>query len=142
MYLNLQRELIHKHAIESDFIISTAMIPGRPAPVLITEDMVRNMKPGSIIMDLAAETGGNCELTVPSEEVIKHGVSINGRLNLPSTMPNHASQMYSKNISALLMHITYEQTLSLDFEDAITKGCCITYQGTVINEATKSLLEQ
>ncbi len=138
----IERELIHKHAIESDFIISTAMIPGRPAPVLITEDMVKNMKPGSIIMDLAAETGGNCELTVPNEEVIKYGVTINGRLNLPSTMPNHASQMYSKNISALLMHITNEQELSLDFEDTITKGCCITYQGSVINMATKSLLDQ
>ena len=99
------RRLIQKHSSEADFVISTAMIPGRPAPILITEDMVRSMKPGSIIIDIAAETGGNCELTVPGEEVIIQDITIYGRLNLPSTMPNHASQMYSKNISALLAHV-------------------------------------
>ena len=116
------------------------MIPGRPAPILITEDMVRSMKPGSIIIDIAAETVGNCELTVPGEEVIIQDITIYGRLNLPSTMPNHASQMYSKNISALLEHVLDDNILSLDFNDAISKGCCITYQGSVVNEATKSLI--
>ena len=134
------KRLIQKHSSEADFVISTAMIPGRPAPILITEDMVRSMKPGSIIIDIAAETGGNCELTVPGEEVIIQDITIYGRLNLPSTMPNHASQMYSKNISALLAHVLADNILSLDFNDAISKGCCITYQGSVVNEATKSLI--
>ncbi len=134
------RRLIQKHSSESDFVISTAMIPGRPAPTLITEEMVKSMKPGSIIIDIAAETGGNCELTVPGEEVVIENITIYGKLNLPSTMPNHASQMYSKNISALLMHVLNDNILSLDFNDAISNGCCITYQGTVVNEATKSLI--
>ncbi len=134
------RQLIQKHSAESDFVISTAMIPGKPAPTLITEQMVRSMKPGSIIIDIAAETGGNCELTIPGEETVIQDVTIYGKLNLPSTMPNHASQMYSKNISALLMHVLDDNILSLDFNDAISNGCCITYQGTVVNEATKSLI--
>ena len=135
-----ERELIHTHAKEADFIISTALIPGRPAPLLITEDMVRDMKPGSVIMDLAAEMGGNCELTQPGSEIVKHGVTINGPLNLPSTMPLHASQMYSRNIHSLLTHLVKDGELNLDFDDSIVQGCCITNNGEVVYGPAKDLL--
>ena len=127
-----ERELIHTHARDADFIISTALIPGRPAPLLITEDMVKDMKAGAVIMDLAAETGGNCELTQPGAEIVKHGVIIHGPLNLPSSMPVHASQMYSRNIYNLLTHLVKEGELNLDFEDSIVQGCCITNNGEVV----------
>ena len=136
-----ERELIHSYARDADFIISTALIPGRPAPLLITEDMVKDMRAGSVIVDLAAEYGGNCELTEPGAEVVKHGVIIHGPLNLPSSMPVHASQMYSRNISTLLMHLTRDGQLNLDFDDAITQGCCITHKGSVVYGPTKALME-
>ena len=117
------------------------MIPGRPAPILITEEMVKDMKPGAIIVDIASETGGNCAITDPGHEIQKHGVIINGLLNLPSTMPIHASQTYSRNISSLLLHLVKDSEWNLDFNDAITKGCCITHGGEVIHDPTKSLLE-
>ena len=135
-----ERELIHTHARDADFIISTALIPGRPAPLLITEDMVKDMKPGSVIMDLAAEMGGNCELTQPGSEIVKHGVTINGPLNLPSTMPVHASQMYSRNIHSLLTHLVKDGELNLDFDDSIVQGCCITNNGEVVYGPAKDLL--
>ncbi|MBI2855391.1 MAG: Re/Si-specific NAD(P)(+) transhydrogenase subunit alpha [Chloroflexi bacterium] len=135
-----ERELIHRHTREADFVITTALVPGRPAPILITGDMVKDMKPGSVIVDLAAEAGGNCELTVPGAEVVKYGVTIQGYLNLPSTMPTHASQMYSRNISTLLLHLVKDNQLSLDFEDTITRGCCITHQGNVVYGPTQALL--
>ncbi len=127
-----ERELIHTYAKDADFIISTALIPGRPAPLLITEDMVKDMKAGSVIMDLAAETGGNCELTEAGAEVVKHGVTIHGPLNLPSAMPVHASQMYARNIYNLLMHLVKDGELNLDFEDSIVQGCCITNNGEIV----------
>ncbi len=136
-----ERDLIHSYAKDADFIISTALIPGRPAPLLITEDMVKDMRAGSVIVDLAAENGGNCELTEPGAEVVKYGVIIHGPLNLPSSMPIHASQMYSRNISSLLMHLTRDGQLNLDFDDAITQGCCITHQGSVVYGPTKALME-
>ena len=135
-----ERELIHRHTRDADFVITTALVPGRPAPLLITEDMVKDMKPGSVIVDLAAEAGGNCELTVPGAEVVKHGVTIQGYLNLPSTMPIHASQMYSRNIYTLLLHLVKDNQLHLDFDDTITKGCCITHQGNVVYGPTQTLL--
>jgi NAD(P) transhydrogenase subunit alpha len=135
-----ERELIHEHARGVDFIITTALIPGRPAPLLITEDMVKDMQRGSVIVDIAAETGGNCELTEPGAEVIKHGVLILGPQNLPSSMPLHASQMYSRNISNLFLHLVSHDQLDLDFDDAITRGCCITHQGNVVYGPTQALL--
>lgn len=135
-----ERELVHGQAKDADFIISTALIPGRPAPLLITEEMVKDMRAGSVIVDIAAEAGGNCELTEPGAEVIKHGVIIHGPLNLPSSMPVHASQMYSRNISSLLLHLVRDGQLYLDFDDAITKGCCITHQGSVVYGPTQALL--
>jgi NAD(P) transhydrogenase subunit alpha len=137
----LERELIHGHARDADFIIATALIPGRPAPLLITEDMVKDMHSGSVIVDLAAEAGGNCELTEPGAEVIKHGVIIHGALNIPSTMPMHASRMYSRNISTLLLHLVRDNQLHLDFDDAITQGCCITHQGNIVYGPTQALLQ-
>jgi NAD(P) transhydrogenase subunit alpha len=137
-----ERELIHEHAKDADFIITTALIPGRQAPLLITEDMVKDMRPGSVIVDIAAEAGGNCELTEPGAEVVKHGVIINGPLNLPSSMPLHASQMYSRNISSLFSHLVRDGQLHLDFNDPITQGCCITHEGNVVYGPAKALIEE
>ncbi len=116
---------------DADIVISTAAIPGKKAPVLLTAAAVEGMKPGSIIVDLAAETGGNCELTQPGSEIVRHGVSILGPLNLPSTVPLHASQMYARNVSAFLGHITQDGKLRLDFEDQIIRDTCVTHAGEV-----------
>ena len=115
-----------------DFVISSAAVPGKPAPVLISEEMVHDMKPGAVIVDIAAETGGNCALTKPGEQVTVGGVLIDGPLNLPSSMPTHASQLYSRNISNLLLHLVQDGELALDFDDVITKGCCVTHDGKVV----------
>jgi NAD(P) transhydrogenase subunit alpha len=116
---------------DADIVISTAAIPGKKAPVLITAAAVEGMKPGSIIVDLAAETGGNCELTQAGAEIVRHGVSILGPLNLPSSMPLHASQMYARNVHAFLGHIVQDGKLRLDFEDQITRDTCVTHAGEV-----------
>jgi NAD(P) transhydrogenase subunit alpha len=136
-----EHEMIHQRVGEANFVITTALIPGRPAPILITEEMVRSMRPGSVIVDLAAEAGGNCELTQPGSDVVKDGVTVHGPLNLPSSVPIHASAMYSKNISALLLHLTKDGQFSLDFEDVITQGCCMTYQGNIVHEPTLALIQ-
>jgi NAD(P) transhydrogenase subunit alpha len=139
--LRRQQEAMTNRAIRSDVVITTALVPGRPAPKLISEDTVMKMAPGSVIVDLAAETGGNCELTVPGEIVVRHGVTIIGLLNLPSTMPYHSSQMYAKNIQNLLaLLITKDGQLNLDFGDEIIAGTCITNNGEVVHEATKARL--
>ena len=116
---------------DADIVISTAAIPGKKAPVLITAAAVAGMKPGSIIVDLAAETGGNCELTEAGSEIVRNGVSILGPLNLPSSLPLHASQMYAKNVQAFLGHIVQDGKLRLDFEDQITRDTCVTHAGEV-----------
>jgi NAD(P) transhydrogenase subunit alpha len=139
-YQRRQRELIAERVKEADFVITTALIPGRPAPTLITAEMVRTMRPGSVIVDLAAEAGGNCELTRPGEEVVDSGVTIIGLLNLPATVPVHATQMYAKNIQTLLAHLVRDGQLVLDFDDEITKGATITHDGKVVNEATAAAL--
>lgn len=114
---------------QSDLVISTAAIPGRPAPRLITREMVESMKPGSVIVDVSAETGGNCELTVPGETVVHQGVTIIGPLNLASTLPLHASQMFSRNVQTLIEHLRKDGELVLDMEDEITGAMCLVYQG-------------
>jgi proton-translocating NAD(P)+ transhydrogenase subunit alpha len=135
-------ELLAKAVKENDIIITTAAIPGRPAPKLITADMVRSMKPGSVIVDLAAETGGNTELTQAGKVIDVDGVRIDGTTNLPSTMPYHASQMYSRNIQSLLgLMITKEGKLNLDMNDDVIKGTVITKDGDVVHEQTKKVLE-
>jgi NAD(P) transhydrogenase subunit alpha len=135
------RELTHQATKDADVVITTALIPGRPAPLLITEEMVRDMKPGSAIVDLAAEAGGNCALTEPGEDVTVGGVRILGPTNLASTMPTHASQMYSKNLTTFLDHILEEGNLKLDFDDEITSDTCITRDGKITHEPTRSAIE-
>lgn len=131
-----QAELIAQRVGEADFIITTALIPGRPAPKLITEEMVKSMKPGSVIVDLAAEAGGNVEGTEPGKEVVKHGVTIIGLTNLPGLMPAHASQMYAKNMQTLVKHLLKDGKLELNFDDEITRGATITHDGRIVHEAT------
>ncbi len=121
-----QQAELEKRLPDFDVVITTAAIPGRPAPKLIPATAVRAMQPGSVIVDLAAESGGNCELTKPGEEIHESGVTIVGLTNLPSTMPAHASQLYARNVAALLTHLAPEGTLALDFSDEITAGACVT----------------
>lgn len=135
------QEMIHEHVKGIDVVITTALIPGRAAPELITEGMVKDMPVGSVIVDLAAEAGGNCKLTKAGETIVEHGVSIYGPLNLASTMSVHASQLYARNIIALFEHLVQENELHFDFEDEITKEACVTHQGNIINERVKSLVE-
>jgi NAD(P) transhydrogenase subunit alpha len=133
-----QREALADVIGGMDGVISTAAVPGRKAPLLIIEDAVRKMKPGSVIVDLAAETGGNCELTKAGETVIEHDVKIVGAVNLPATMPDHASQLYAKNVQNLVDLMTGDEgALTLDFEDDIIKGACITRDGQIVNEGAK-----
>ena len=123
-----QQAELEKRLPEFDAVVTTAAVPGRPAPKLIPAAAVEAMRPGSVIVDLAAETGGNCELTVPGEEVVRDGVTIVGLLNLPSEMPYHASQLYARNVQALLTHLAPEGQLVLDFGDEITAGACVTWK--------------
>ncbi len=116
---------------DADVVITTAAIPGKRAPILITADAVRGMKPGSVIVDLAVETGGNCELAEAGTDVRRHGVLILGPVNLPSTVPVHASQMYAKNVSSFLLHVTRDGKLVLDFDDEIIRETCVTHAGEV-----------
>ncbi len=133
-----QRELLAEEIAKVDAVISTAAVPGRPAPLLVIEEGVRNMKPGSVIVDLAAESGGNCELTEAGESVVKHDVTIVGPLNLPSSMPDHASQLYAKNVQSLIeLMVSDEGRLELDFDDEIIAGACITRDGEIVNEGAK-----
>jgi NAD(P) transhydrogenase subunit alpha len=133
---------MHQTVQGMDVVITTALVPGKPAPRLITADMVKDMRPGSVIVDLAAEMGGNCELTKKGETVDAHGVTIMGPLNIPATMPVHASQMYAKNLQSFLgLIVSKEGTLALDFEDEIVKGTCITHEGRVVHEATQKAME-
>jgi NAD(P) transhydrogenase subunit alpha len=121
-----QQAELEKRLPDFDVVITTALVPGRPAPRLIPAAAVEAMRPGSVIVDLAAEAGGNCELTEPGEEVVRHAVSIIGFTNLPSTMPAHASQLYARNVGALLQHLAPEGELVLDWEDEITSSACVT----------------
>jgi H+-translocating NAD(P) transhydrogenase subunit alpha len=136
-----QRELLAEAIGKVDAVISTAAVPGRPAPLLVIEDAVKNMKPGSVIVDLAAETGGNCELTEAGQTVVRHDVTIVGPLNLASSMPDHASQLYSKNVQNLVeLMVSEEGGLQLDFEDEIIAGACITRDGEVVHEGAKQAI--
>ncbi len=139
-YKRRQAELIAERVKEADFIITTALIPGRPAPKLVTEAMVKSMRPGSVIVDMAAEMGGNCELTEPGKEVVKHDVLIIGITNLPATMPASATQMYAKNVQTLVKHLVKDGKVTLDFDDEITRGATITHGGKVVHEATAKAL--
>ena len=139
-YKRRQAGLIASRVGDADVVITTALIPGRPAPNLITAEMVRSMRPGSVIVDLAAEAGGNTELTRPNEEVVENGVTIIGLTNLPATMPLHATQMYARNVLTLVRSLVRNSELNLDFDDEIVKGATITHGGRVVHEATAKAL--
>jgi NAD(P) transhydrogenase subunit alpha len=126
-----QQAELEKQLPDYDAVITTAAIPGRPAPRLIPASAVRAMRTGSVIVDLAAETGGNCELTEPGLEVVREGVTIVGLLNLPSEMPSDASRLYARNVQALLSHLAPEGELVLDWEDEITAGACVTRKAEI-----------
>lgn len=130
-------EVIHQHVRNVDVVITTALIPGRPAPLLITEEMMRDMKPGAVIVDLASEAGGNCAVSEAGKDVVRHGVTVLAPLNLAASMPTHASQMYARNMSSFLKHIVAEGALRLDFDDEIIAGTCITHAGRIVHEATQ-----
>jgi proton-translocating NAD(P)+ transhydrogenase subunit alpha len=125
-----------------DVVITTALVPGRPAPKLVTAEAVEGMKPGSVIVDLAGEAGGNCELTEPGQTVVRHDVKISSPLNLPASMPEHSSQLFARNVQALLeLFIGDDGTLTLDFDDEIISGSCVVRDGEVVNAGAKAALE-
>lgn len=135
-----QQEMLAEKTKDFDVVITTALVPGRPAPRLITKETVAAMRPGSVIVDLAAEAGGNCELTRPGEVVDAHGVAIHGPLNLPASMPVHASQLYARNVTELLNAFVKNGALAIDFSDEVIAGACVTHAGEVVNEAVKAAL--
>jgi len=137
-----QQELIHNHISNADVVITTALIPGRPAPLLIPKSMVHDMRPGSVIMDLAAENGGNCELTKKDDVIESNQVIIDGTSNLPATMPVHASELYAKNIAAFLLYTFNDGALNLDLEDEIISGAMFTHQGIITHQPTQEALNQ
>jgi H+-translocating NAD(P) transhydrogenase subunit alpha len=136
-----QRELLTEVVRQQDVVITTAAVPGKKAPILITADMVAGMAPGSVIVDLAAERGGNCELTQPGRTIVESGVTILGPLNLPSSVPFHASQMYSRNIATFLRHLIRDGALAIDLEDEITRETLVTHAGQIVNTRVRDLAQ-
>ena len=139
-FFRRQRELMARVVAESDVVIATAVVPGRTAPVLITRDMAAAMAPGSVIIDLAAERGGNCELTRANETIVAHGVTVIGAVNLAGTVPYHASQMYAKTVSAFFLHLTRGGKLQLDLDDEITRETLVTRGGEVVHPRVREAL--
>jgi NAD(P) transhydrogenase subunit alpha len=135
-----QREMMARVVAASDVVITTAVVPGKKAPVLVTAEMVRGMAPGSVVVDLAAERGGNCELTCADQVVVQHGVTIVGPTNLPSTVPYHASQMYAKNITTFLLHLIKDGNVRIDLTDEITRDTLIADKGEVVNGRIREAL--
>ena len=135
-----QRELLAKVVADSDVVIGTAAVPGKKAPVLVTEEMVKGMRPGSIVVDLAAEQGGNCELTVAGETVVRHAVKIMGPYNLAATLPFHASQLYAKNLANFVLNMTKDGALQLDADDAIVRDTMLARGGEVTSPRVRELL--
>ncbi len=133
--------MIKEHIAKSNLVITTALIPGKPAPILIPEDMVSGMVPGSAIMDLAAENGGNCELTKPGEIVNINNVIIDGRTNIPATMPYHASLLYGKNVSSFITYFCKDGNLELNMEDEIISGAMFTHDGKIVDERTMEAMK-
>jgi len=135
-----QRDLLGRVVGESDVVITAAVIPGKKSPVLVTKDMVARMAPGSVIVDLASERGGNCELTRPGEKVVANGVTIIGRINLASTVPYHASQMYARNITAFLQYLVHDGRLELKLDDEIVRSTLLTRGGDIVNGRVREFL--
>ena len=136
-----QTELLVPFIGKSDVVVTTALIPGRKAPILITAEAVKAMHPGSVIVDMAASNGGNCELTQPGKTVVEHGVTIFGPLNLPAEMAVHASQLYAKTLLAVVEDFTEESGFVVNFDDEVFAGACVTHDGQVVHERVKGLLE-
>ncbi|HUU28916.1 MAG TPA: Re/Si-specific NAD(P)(+) transhydrogenase subunit alpha [archaeon] len=138
-FYRLQRELMARVVADSHVVITTAAVPGKKAPVLITADMVERMSPGSVIVDLAAERGGNCELTCPGLTIVHEGITIFGPVNLPATVPYHSSQMYSKNIVTFLLHMVSDGNLKIDLSNEITRETLVTRGGEIVNPEIRKL---
>jgi NAD(P) transhydrogenase subunit alpha len=136
-----QQELLASHAHQSDVVVTTALIPGSRAPLLLTEDAVKGMRPGSVIVDLAAEQGGNCALTEAGKTAVKYGVTIHGPLNLPSSMAPQASQLYSRNVTSFVTPMLKDGALKVDLNDDLVKGTMVVQAGKVVHEATRKALE-
>jgi NAD(P) transhydrogenase subunit alpha len=136
-----QRELLGKVVKESDVVITTAVIPGKRAPILVTEEMVKGMAPGSVVLDLAAERGGNCDITETGKTVIKHGVTVIGAINLATGVPYHASMMYARNITAFLTHLVKDQKLNLNLEDDIVRETLLTRGGEIVQPRVREFLK-
>jgi H+-translocating NAD(P) transhydrogenase subunit alpha len=141
-YLQKQKELVSKHVADADIVITTALVIGKKAPLLVTEEMVKTMKPGSVIVDMAVESGGNCEASEFNATVVKHGVTIIGEANLPSMVSVHASELYAKNISTLLLHLANKDGFKWEMEEEITKGSLITYNGELVHAFTQQILNK
>jgi len=139
-FMKREREIIGNRAAQNHVVITTAQLFGKKAPILITEKMVKKMQEGSVIIDLAAEQGGNCEITEPGKNICKHGVTICGVLNLPSTLPIDASSMYSRNITQFFKHLYKAEDRKLDFEDKITKSSCVTHNGEIVNDYVRKAI--
>jgi len=137
-----QPELLQPHIADADVVITTALIPGRPAPLLIREEAVEAMKPGSVIVDLAAPNGGNCAFTETGKTVRAHDVTIVGPTNLPADMPVHASQLYAKTVSALVEEFVEDGTFQPNFDDEIFDGACLTHDGEIHNDRVRDALAQ
>jgi NAD(P) transhydrogenase subunit alpha len=137
-----QQELMAERIKDSDVVITTAAVPGKKSPVLIPEEVVAGMRVGSVIVDLAAEKGGNCAVTQPGKKIVHQGVIVIGPINLSAEVPVHASQMYAKNISTFLLHVIKEGKLDLDMEDEIIKGALVSYEGRLVHEAVLGALEK
>ncbi|HET6243761.1 MAG: Re/Si-specific NAD(P)(+) transhydrogenase subunit alpha [Bacteroidetes bacterium] len=134
-FLKNQQELIAKHIAQADIVITTALIPGKKAPVLVTEDMVKSMRSGSVIVDMAVEQGGNCVLSELNQTVVKHGVIIIGESNLPSMLPFNASELYARNITTFLLHLADKDHFRMEMDEEITKGSLITYKGQIVHSS-------
>jgi NAD(P) transhydrogenase subunit alpha len=141
LFYQKQRELLGQVVAESDVVITAAVIPGKKSPVLVTKEMVAKMAPGSVIVDLAAERGGNCELTRPGEKVMEHGVTIVGWFNLASSVPYHASQLYARNIGAFLGHLVRDGKLQLNLEDEIIRETLLTRDGEIVNKRVREFFK-
>ncbi|WP_341525743.1 Re/Si-specific NAD(P)(+) transhydrogenase subunit alpha [Nostoc sp. UHCC 0302] len=135
------QEVVAEHIKNSDVVITTAQVPGRQAPRLVTEEMVAQMKPGSVIVDLAAEQGGNCACTEPGKDIVWNGVTIIGPINLPSSMPIHASQLYAKNVTSLIQLLIKDKALQVDFSDDIVDAACVTHAGEIRNQRVRDALQ-
>lgn len=134
------REVLTEHIRKADVVITTAQVPGKKAPILVTEDMVNQMKPGTVVVDLAAEQGGNCAFTEPGKNINHNGVTILGTLNLPASVPTNASQVYAKNLQTLVQYLVKNDMLNLDFEDDIVSDSCVTHNGEIRNTSVKDAL--